>query len=179
MADGFVVGERTALANQRACFRVDRAELPAVGTRGRGGQGLGLLLQEGGEGTLGQSPGSGGGNLFQGGQVRIEAGAGFAEGTTGHNFTPLGGQVTDILEFFGSQFGSGHRLSCLAVTSKDKVDLSFLFYRKEFRPAKPVLASPVIWYHPCFWREGDRLGIVRDGVYRLVATARGEMRKNG
>jgi hypothetical protein len=110
---------------------------------------LGLLLQEAGESTFGQSTGRSRGDLFESGQVGVEAGAGVPEGPTRHNFAPLGSQVTDILEFLGSQFSSGHRLSCLEVAPSDVEGLFFLFYRKVLPPAKPVLASRA--RHPCNW----------------------------
>jgi hypothetical protein len=141
VADRFAVAEGTALADQGACFLVNRAALAAVGTGGVGGEGLGLLLQEASERPLGQSPGGGRGDLFEGGQVGVEAGAGIPEGPARHNFAPLGRQVTDILEFLGSQLRSGHRLSCLEVAPSDVEGLFFPFYRKVVRPAKPVLAS--------------------------------------
>jgi len=90
------------VADQEAWFLVDRAELAAVRTGLLGGKRLGLLLQEGGEGSVGQSTGGGRGDLFEGGQVGLETGACFAEGVTGNNFSPLGCQVTDILEFLWS-----------------------------------------------------------------------------
>jgi hypothetical protein len=66
-----------------------------------GGEGLGLLLQEGSQRALGQSVGSRGGDLLQGAEVHVEAGAGVAEGAARHDLAPLGGQVTELLEFLG------------------------------------------------------------------------------
>jgi hypothetical protein len=88
VADRFAVGESTTRTAQGAWFVVDRTELTAVGTRIVGGESLGWLLQEGGEGSLGQSAGRGRGDLFEGSQVDVEAGASVAEGAAGHHGTP-------------------------------------------------------------------------------------------
>ena len=142
MGDGFAVGEGAAVADQRAWLVGDRAQLAAGGAGVVGGEGLGLLLQEGGEGALGQAAGGGGGDLFQGEQIDVQAGAGVTEGAAGDDLAPLGRQITDILEFFGCESRSGHGLSCLGVTPSDVEGLSCPFYRKVLHPAKPVLASP-------------------------------------
>jgi hypothetical protein len=79
----------------------DGAELAAVRAGLFGRQGLGLLFQEGSEGALGQTAGGSVGDLFQGEQIDVQAGASVPESTPGNNFAPLGPQVTDFLEFLG------------------------------------------------------------------------------
>jgi hypothetical protein len=52
---------------------------------------LGLLLQQAGEGALGQPLGGGLGQLLHGGQIDVEAGPLVAEGLVGDDFAPAGG----------------------------------------------------------------------------------------
>lgn len=66
-------------------------------------EGLGLLLQGGGESAFGQSGGGRGGELFQGGEIEVGAGAGVTEGPAGNNFAPWGSESTDILEVLGGE----------------------------------------------------------------------------
>ena len=140
MAQGLAVGECPAVADQGTWLVGHRAQLAAAGARVVGGEGLGLLLQEGGEGALGQAAG-GGGDLFEGEQIDIEARAVITEGAACDNLAPLCRQVADRLEFLGCESRSGHRLSCPGVTPSDVEGLSCLFYRKVRHPAKLVLAS--------------------------------------
>src|SRR5207248_3253678 len=70
----------------------------AVGARRLGAEGLGLLLQEGAEGALGQTGHRGGGDLLQRLEDDDAAGACRREGATGDDFSPLGRQLTDFLD---------------------------------------------------------------------------------
>ncbi len=63
-------------------------------------EGLRLLFQEGGEGAFGQASGRGTGELFHGCEVGVESRAVVAEGPSGNDFAPAGGQLTDCLEEF-------------------------------------------------------------------------------
>jgi hypothetical protein len=142
VAEGLLIGEGAPVAaGQGAGFVGDRAEVAAVGAGLFGREGQGLLLQEGGEGALGQAAGGGGGDLFEGEQIDVQARAGVSESTPGNNFPPLGGQIADFLEFLGAYLGSGHGLPCLGVTPKHVEGHPFPFYGKGLSPAKPVLAS--------------------------------------
>ena len=82
------------------------------------------MLQEGGERAVEQSAGGGDGDPFQGGQVGVEAWAGAAEGASGHDLAPAGRHITDILEFFGGEWRSGHALPCLGLAPKDGAKFS-------------------------------------------------------
>jgi hypothetical protein len=62
---------------------------------------LGLLLQEGREGALEQSGRGRSGDGFHHGQIDIGTWAEVAEGPSGNDFSPLGGEVTDLLESLG------------------------------------------------------------------------------
>jgi hypothetical protein len=99
VAKRLVQGELAAFDGQRALFVADGAESAAVRTGLLAGKALGLLLQEGGEGALGQAPSGGSGDLLQGLEVDVQARAGVAEEATGHDFSPAGGQFVDFLEF--------------------------------------------------------------------------------
>ena len=65
------------------------------------------MLQEGGERAVEQSAGGGDGDPFQ---VGVQTGAGVAESASGHDLAPAGRHITDILEFFGGEWRSGHAL---------------------------------------------------------------------
>ncbi len=91
------------MAPEGAGFVVHGTRPSAGGAGGLRREGLGLLFQEGGERAFEQPAGGGDGDLFEGGQVGVEAGAGVPESASGHDFAPPGGQITEILEFFGSE----------------------------------------------------------------------------
>jgi len=120
MADGFAVSDGAAVAGHGARLAAHGARLSAVGAGPIGGKGLGLLLQEGGEGALGQAAGGGRGDLLQGEQIDVQAGPGVAEGAAGDNLAPLGGGIADVLEFLGCQMRGGHEQSCLGLTPSDR-----------------------------------------------------------
>jgi hypothetical protein len=116
------VGQRFALRyldaakGQQSFLAMDGAGASAVGTRVLGAEQLGLLLEQGGEGSFGQAGGSDSSDLLHGIQIDIGAGSGIAEGMAGNNFTPLGSEVTDFLESLGREFVLRHGLSCLVLT---------------------------------------------------------------
>ena len=87
---------------QGPCLSSHDAGASAVGAGLLRTEGLGLLLQSGGESAFGQS-GGGGGELLQGGEIEVEAGAGVAEGLACDNFAPLGSESTDIVEVLGRE----------------------------------------------------------------------------
>ena len=89
------------VAGEGAWLVADRAQPSATGAGLLGRQGLGLQLQEGAEGALGQAAGGGSGDLLEGEQIDVEARAAVPEGTPGHNLPPPGGQVVDFLEVLG------------------------------------------------------------------------------
>src|SRR5262249_21193998 len=102
------------------------AKSAAIGAGLLRAEGLGLLLQGGGERAFGESSGGSGGELFQGGEIKVEAGPLLAEGPSGDNFAPLGGESTDILEVLRGQGVACHRPSCLEVAETGRVLLSWL-----------------------------------------------------
>jgi hypothetical protein len=76
----------------------DGAESAAIGARLLFGEGLGLLLEQDGEGALGQAGGSGGGDLLHGPEVDGLTRSRLAQGATGDDFTPSSGQLADFLQ---------------------------------------------------------------------------------
>jgi hypothetical protein len=118
-ADG-TVGYRFVVLDGLAGVDMQLVGLPPDGAEGaasRAGllraEGVGLLFQEGGEGAFGESSSGSGGNLLQGGEVAIEAWSRVAEGPSGNNFTPLGGQIADVPEVLGGDMLPCHKLSYL------------------------------------------------------------------
>jgi hypothetical protein len=83
-----------------------------------GSQGLRLLFEAGLQGPFGQAGGGGLGNLLQGVQIDVEPGAGVAEGPSGDDFAPLGGEVPQFLELLGGELASRHGVSCAGVTGR-------------------------------------------------------------
>jgi hypothetical protein len=80
-------------------------------------QGLGLLLQGGGQGPLSQAGGGDAGDLLHRVKIDIEARAGGAEGAAGDDFAPASGQVTDLLQEFSGEIASRHGVPCLGVAN--------------------------------------------------------------
>jgi hypothetical protein len=89
-----------AFDGQGSVLIADAAKVAAVGTGLLSSQSLVLLLQEGGEGALGQATSGSSGDLLQGLKVDLGAWARLAEDTPGDDFTPASGQLVDLLEFF-------------------------------------------------------------------------------
>lgn len=106
------------------------------------GQGLGLEFEQGRERALGQSAGSGRGDLFQGEEVQFqELRARGPQGAACDNFAPLGGEVTDVIELLGRQRGSGHVQSFPGLTASGDETLPLSLYGEALWPANLVLAS--------------------------------------
>jgi hypothetical protein len=111
---------------QGPCLSLYGAGAPTFGAGLLRAEGLGLLLQGGGEGAFGQPGGGCGGELLQGGEIEVEAGAGLAEGPPGDDFAPLGSEGTDILEVLRGEWLACHGPSCLQVVEAGRALLSFL-----------------------------------------------------
>jgi hypothetical protein len=127
VAQRFVQGDRLAAADvQWPGLPSDGAQSAAVGTGLLQAESLGLLLQGGRERAFGEPGGGRGGELFQGGEIEVEARAVGTESPSGDNFAPLGGQVTDVLEVLGRKFAACHRQSCLRVVENGDNGLSVL-----------------------------------------------------
>jgi hypothetical protein len=86
---------------------------------------VGLLLEEDGEGALGQAPCGFLSQRLQGGEVNVWRGAFRAERAPGDDFAPGRRQFTDVPEGFRLQWGTRHSLSCLRLGRID-ADAVFL-----------------------------------------------------
>jgi hypothetical protein len=99
VADWFAEGELVAaLDSHGSLLAADGAKAATVGAGLLGGESLGVVFQEGGEGALGQAGGGGRGELLHGGEVEVVAWGGVAEGASGNDFAPLGGEFADLAE---------------------------------------------------------------------------------
>lgn len=126
MTDGLALLDRlTTLEVQGSGLARYGAELATVGAGLLIAEGVGLLLQEDGEGALGQALCRLLGQLLQGAEVDIQWRPVRAESAAGHDFTPGGRQLTDVPEVFGLQSGTRHGLSCL-VLGRSTADAVFL-----------------------------------------------------
>jgi hypothetical protein len=81
-------------------------------------EGAGLLLQEETEEAFGEAGGGGVGQLLHGVEIDVEAGALFAEGASGDDFAPAGGEGADLLKEFRGKFTARHGESCLVLAVK-------------------------------------------------------------
>jgi hypothetical protein len=101
VAQRLVVGQRPGPDLERPLGPPDGAEASAGGAGLLLPQPLGLLAQEGGEGSLGESGGGGRDDLFHDVEIDIEPGSVVAEGGSGNDLAPTGGEFADLLEFLG------------------------------------------------------------------------------
>jgi hypothetical protein len=113
VAQRFALGELPAVESQWPFLLANGAGAAAVGAGLLGAEGIGLLSEQDGEGALGESGGGGAGNVLHGLENDVGAGARVAEGAAGNAFAPLGGEITDFLEFLGRELAPRHGLSCL------------------------------------------------------------------
>ena len=89
-----------------------------VGTGGLFAERLGLLFQEGGQGAFAQAGGGGAGELLHGFEVGVQSRVVVAEGTSGNNLAPAGGEVADFAEKFGWKFTTRHDLYYLVLAAR-------------------------------------------------------------
>jgi hypothetical protein len=81
-------------------------------------QGLGLLFEEGLQGSLGETGGRSEGDLLHGREIDIESRPLVPVGATGHDFAPLCGEVVQFVEFLGSEGVACHDASCVEFKTK-------------------------------------------------------------
>ena len=137
------MADRLALLDGLTTFEVQHPGLACHGAESatsRAGllvaQGVGLLLQEDGEGALGQALCRLLGHLLQGAEVDRQRRAFRAESAAGHDFAPGGRQLADVPEVFGLQSGTRHGLSCLVLGRSNADAVSLPFYAKQPFAAK-------------------------------------------
>jgi hypothetical protein len=118
VADRFALLQSCAADVQGAFLTAEGTRPSAVGAGLLLAQGVGLLLEEGLQGALGESVGGGAGDLFHGIEIDIESGSVVAEGASGDDFAPLGGEAAECLEFLGGEGAACHDASCLGVETR-------------------------------------------------------------
>jgi hypothetical protein len=99
-------------------------------------EGVGALLEEDGEGALGQTACGFLGQLLQGSEIDIRRRALRAERAAGHDFAPSRRQLTDVPEVFRFQSSTRHGLSCLVLGRCDADAFCLSFYGKQLFAAK-------------------------------------------
>jgi len=103
--------------------------------------GLGWLFQERTEGACREAGRGGAGELLQGREVGVEAGAGVAAGAAGDDFAPAGGEVTDFLEEFGGKFTARPGRYRLVLVAKGPEEFLSPLYDRRLGKAKLLMAS--------------------------------------
>lgn len=123
MTDRLALVEPSTADSERPRLALNGTGSPAGGTGLLGTQGLGLLFEAGLQGSFGQAGGRGLGDLFHGVEIDVEARAGVAKRTAGDDFSPLGGEGAQFLEFLRSELASRHDASCVGVTGQRVIGL--------------------------------------------------------
>jgi hypothetical protein len=103
----------------RARFAGDLGVAATVGAGVGFAEAVGLLFQASREGALSQSARRLQGDLLQGGEVGAQSGPILAESAAGNNFSPLDGQLADILEVLGAQGLTRHGLPSHALADSN------------------------------------------------------------
>ena len=98
MSDRFVGSDAASRPVQGTWLAGDGTKGAALGAGQLLAEGLGLFFQERGQGSFGQSVGSGLGDLFHSVEVGVESGSVIAEGASCDNFAPGLCQIADFLE---------------------------------------------------------------------------------
>jgi hypothetical protein len=119
----------------------NRAGAAAGRARLLGAKGLGLLLEQGGEGALGQPGGGSAGDLLHGGQIDFGPRAVAAEGVAGDDLAPAGGQRTDFQEVLGREMATRHDEPCLGVARPNGNGFLPPLYCQALCQAKLFMAS--------------------------------------
>ena len=141
MADRFALGNGPAGQLQGAGFAVNGTGGAAVRTRHLFAQGLGLLLQEDGEGARGEASRGGVGELLHDLEVGVQARTALPKATAGNDFAPAGGEVVDFLEEFRGKFTSRHGRYRLVLAAKVREGFFSPLYDTRLGLAKLLMAS--------------------------------------
>jgi hypothetical protein len=99
------------------------------------GQVVGLLLQEGLQGPLGEALCGSEGDLLHGVEVEVEVVLACA---SGDDFAPSSGEVAEFLEFVGGQLAAWHEVSCLGFETNRRNGLPHLNLTVPTTLCKPV-----------------------------------------
>jgi hypothetical protein len=101
----------------------------------------GLLFEKCLECPFGHPLSRGGGNLFHGSEVHIKTRTGISEGSTGNDFSPLGGELTKFQEFFGCEESLRHDVSSPEVTPKAAEDQLQTIYESRLSATNLFMTS--------------------------------------
>lgn len=121
MRDGFVVGDGAAGPLPGAWLVRNGAAHTAVGTVSGISEAVGLTFEEVGEGSFGESLGGGIGELFHSVEIDVASGSVVAEGLSGDNFPPVGGEFADLLEKFRGKLSCRHNLYHLVLATRTRM----------------------------------------------------------
>jgi hypothetical protein len=108
MTNRLVESELPPFDNQRSVLVAHGTESAAIGAGLFAGEGLGLLVQESAEGALSQTGRGGGRDLLHGLEVEGTVGVRLRADATGNDFSPLGGEVADLLQRLRRQLALRH-----------------------------------------------------------------------
>jgi hypothetical protein len=100
-----------------------------------------LLSEQDGQGPFGHAGGGDAGDVLHGLEIDIRARPGVAEGASGDDFAPLGGEVADFLEVLGRKLAMRHGLSCLVLATMNGYAFLLPFYGTALCRTKLFMAS--------------------------------------
>lgn len=118
VADRFALLQSGALHLKRAFLAADSTGSSTVGTGSLFAEGDGLPLQEGLQGSLGESGRGRGRDLLHSIEIDVESGSVVAASASGDDFAPLGSETTEFLQLLGGEGAACHDASCRGVTTR-------------------------------------------------------------
>ena len=107
-----------ALHMERAFLTAEDTRPSAVGTGLLLAQGMGLLFEEGLQGSLRETDGRGESDLLHGSEIDVESRPLVTVSAAGHDFAPLCSEFVEFVEFVGSEGVACHDASCIEVKTK-------------------------------------------------------------
>jgi len=141
VGDRFALGEFDPLRLEGSLVAADGTGDAAVGARLLVAEGGGVTVEEGLEGALGEALSGRVGDLFHRGEVDVESGSVVAEGASGDDFPPLGGQLAEFEEFVGGEGTACHDVSCQRVPANRTEEFPPTIYGRELATAKLFMTS--------------------------------------
>ena len=141
MSDGFVLGDGAAGPLPGAWVAGNGTAGAAVGTKRGGSECLGLLFEEVGERSFGESCGGSVRELLHGVKIGVESGSVVAESSSSNNFAPVGGKVVDFLEQFRGKLAGWHDRYYLVLATRERVEFLSPLYDTQLHLAKLLMAS--------------------------------------
>jgi hypothetical protein len=130
-----------ALHVEGAFVTAQDASPSAVGTGLVLAQGLGLLFEQGLQGSLGETGGRGESDLLHGREIDVESRPLVPVDASGDDFAPLGGKLVEFLEFVGCEGVVCHDASCFEVKTKMSSVESLSDYKCDLDAAKLFMTA--------------------------------------